>query len=82
MTAKEILVYTQPGCGDCEAAKLFLKSREVSFVEKNIRTDPQALDELKNKWQSRSTATVVIDGVPFAGFQANRSQIEKALSPR
>lgn len=77
--AKEVLVYTQPGCGDCEAAKAYLKSKQVSFIEKNIKSDPQALDELKNKWQSRATATVVIDGVPFRGFQANRSQIEKAL---
>ena len=38
------------------------------------------MDELVNKWHSRSTATVVIDGEAIIGFNHNRDRIDKLLS--
>lgn len=42
--------------------------------------NPAAMDELVNKWKSRSTATLVIDGEVIIGFNQNRRRVEKLLS--
>jgi len=39
-----------------------------------------ALNELVNKWKSRSTATLVIDGEIIIGFNQNGQPIEKLPS--
>lgn len=41
--------------------------------------DAEAYDRLVNRYESRVTATVVIDGQVFRGFARNRDAIEKAL---
>jgi hypothetical protein len=33
-----------------------------------------------NRWKSRSTATLVIDGEVIIGFQANRKRVEELLA--
>jgi hypothetical protein len=33
-----------------------------------------------NKWKSRATATLVIDGEVIRGFQANRGRVEELLA--
>ncbi len=52
----------------------------MSYESKDIQADPKARDELVNKWQSRTTATLVIDGEVIKGFQANRQRIEQLLA--
>lgn len=42
MPAKNVVVYTAPGCSVCKAEIEFLSQRNIDFTEKNIRTD---LDE-------------------------------------
>ena len=44
-----------------------------------MRKDPEAYDRLVNRYRSRVTATVVIDGKVFRGFGRNREAIERAL---
>jgi len=51
----------------------------VSYEAKDIRADPQALDELVNQWHSRSTATIVIDGEVIIGFRPNRQRVAELL---
>jgi hypothetical protein len=57
-------------------------SRKIVFPQpaKDVQADPVAFDELVNKWHSRSTATLVIDGEAIIGFNHNRDRIEKLLS--
>jgi hypothetical protein len=38
------------------------------------------LDELINKWKSRATATLVIDGEGIIGFNQNRKRIKELLA--
>jgi hypothetical protein len=52
----------------------------VAYESKDIQADPKARDELMNKWQSRTTATLVIDGEVLKGFQANRPRVEQLLA--
>ena len=49
-------------------AKEFLSSRQAEFEERDIRSDPNALRELVEGLNSRSTPTLVVDGHVVIGF--------------
>jgi glutaredoxin len=59
MAQKRVILYSQPGCPPCYAAKSFLTARKVVFEYKNVQGDPEALRELV-KLNSRSTPTIVV----------------------
>jgi len=77
---KQVLLYHQPGWGDCRAAEEFLRQKGIPYESKDIQADPSAYDELVNTWKSRATATLVIDGEVIIGFQANRQRVEALLA--
>lgn len=68
MESPEIVLYTQPGCAPCVAAKEFLSSRGITFVEKDIRTDREYIRELVEDHGSRTTPTLVAGGRVIPGF--------------
>ena len=65
---RTIIVFTQPDSLPCEAVKMFLKSRKAKFEERCVTYDNEALQELAEKYNSRSTPTVVIDDEVVVGF--------------
>jgi glutaredoxin-like YruB-family protein len=67
-----IVLYSQPGCPSCAAAKEFLSSRGLSYEEKNIRTDPEALRVLTEELHSQATPTLVVGEKIIAGFDPER----------
>ncbi len=75
---KQIVIYTQPDCPPCEVTKMFLNDKGIPFIEKNIKTDPGARNELIKKYKSFSTPTVIIGNKVITGF--NPGKIEKELS--
>ncbi|MGC8551083.1 MAG: glutaredoxin family protein [Acidobacteriaceae bacterium] len=68
---KRVILYSQPGCPPCFAAKAFLQSRNVPFEYKDVQADPVALDELL-ALNSRSTPTLVVGGEVMIGFDPDR----------
>ncbi|MBV8673438.1 MAG: NrdH-redoxin [Acidobacteriaceae bacterium] len=68
---KRVLLYSQPGCPPCVAAKQFLKARHVVFEYRDVQADPTALRELI-ELNSRSTPTIVVDDEVMIGFDPNR----------
>lgn len=68
---KRIVLYSQPGCPPCFAAKHFLKSHNLEFEYKDVQADPQALRELMDL-NSRSTPTIVVGGEVMIGFDPER----------
>jgi len=68
---KRVLLYSQPGCPPCSAAKLFLQVREVPFEYKDVQADPVALRELMDL-NSRSTPTIVVGDEVMIGFDPDR----------
>ena len=54
----------------------FLSQNNVEFTEKNIRTDPDAMQEMV-RMNSQSTPTTVIDGEVIIGF--DRQKIAEKL---
>jgi glutaredoxin len=68
---KRVLLYSQPGCPPCYAAKLFLQVHEVPFEYKDVQADPAALRELM-ELNSRSTPTIVVGDEVMIGFDPDR----------
>jgi glutaredoxin-like YruB-family protein len=71
MSQKRVILYSQPGCPPCYAAKHFLTSREIPFEYKDVTADPSALRELV-KLNSRSTPTIVVGDEVMIGFDPGR----------
>ena len=68
---KRVVLYSQPGCPPCVAAKQFLKARQVAFEYRDVQADPTALRELM-ELNSRSTPTIVVGDEVMIGFDPNR----------
>lgn len=71
MTQKRVILYSQPGCPPCFAAKHFLSSRNIEFEYKDVQADPQALRELMDL-NSRSTPTIVVGKEVMIGFDPEK----------
>jgi glutaredoxin len=79
MSPDEVVIYTQPGCPTCSQVKAFLKSRGVAYVEKNVREDEAAWQELHDRGYAATPLTVV-RGTEILGL--NRTKFEAVLGPR
>lgn len=42
-----LTLYAHPKCSTCEAARTWLRANDVAFAEKDIRTTPPSLPELR-----------------------------------
>lgn len=66
-----VILYSQPGCAPCFAARTFLLSRKVPFEYKDVQADPQAFRELMDLG-SRSTPTLLVGAEVMIGFDPER----------
>jgi len=72
MTRPKVVLFTQPDCPPCHIVKLFLAEKGVAFEERDISTDPAAAQELRGKYSSHSTPTLVIGEEVMIGFNPER----------
>jgi glutaredoxin 3 len=77
--SRKIVVFTQPDSLPCEAVKMFLRDRRAKFEERCVANDDGARRELAEKYNSRSTPTVVIDDEVIVGFDPER--LDQLLGP-
>ncbi len=56
----KIILFTQPGCLNCEVMKIFLEAKELAFEERDISRDPAARLELLETYDARTAPTLVI----------------------
>lgn len=68
---KRVILYSQPGCPPCYAARQFLTARNISFEYKDVQADSAALRELV-RLNSRSTPTIVVGEEVMIGFDPDR----------
>lgn len=68
---KKVILYSQPGCPPCFAAKQFLISRNVPFEYKDVKGNAAALRELV-KLNSHTTPTIVVGDDVLIGFDPDR----------
>jgi glutaredoxin len=68
---KRVILYSQPGCPPCYAAKQFLAARNIPFEYKDVKADLGALRELA-RLKSRTTPTIVVGEEVMIGFDPER----------
>ena len=68
---KRVILYSQPGCPPCFAAKKFLAARNIPFEYKDVQADPSALRELV-RLNSQATPTIVVGDEVMIGFDPDR----------
>ena len=71
MIMDQVILYTQPDCPPCEITKKYFHDKGVKYIEKNIKNDKNAFNELISSYNSYSTPTVIIGEKVFAGFKIN-----------
>ena len=72
MAIRKIIIYTQLDSLPCEATKLFLKDRGAKYEERSVEDDEDVVRELKEKYNSDSTPTVVVGDEVVIGFDPER----------
>jgi glutaredoxin len=72
-----VILYTQPSCYSCTAAKQCLSTQNVGYEEPDVRTDPEFLQELLEDLGSSTTPTLVIGETVIVAF--DREKIQSAL---
>ena len=79
----KVVIFTQPDCPPCHVVMAFLVERGIQFEERDISCDPTAVQDLTQKYQSRSTPTLVIGAAPreevMIGFDPDR--LDQLLEP-
>ena len=77
----EIYLYTEPGCGACIEAKSFLKSRGISFEERDVLANPEYLRFLTDELDSCTLPTLVAGDAIISGFDEEMYQRLPAAIP-
>jgi glutaredoxin-like protein NrdH len=66
-----VIVYTKSNCTQCEQTKRLLNKLEIPFEERNLETDPAALEEFKKKGLLAAPIVVTNRGT-WSGFKFER----------
>ena len=78
--AKKIVVYTTAWCGDCKAAKRFLRERGIAFQEIDIDRHPEAAEiVMRLNDGMRMVPTLDVEGTIVSGDKFDAARFEKEL---
>ncbi|KSU85546.1 glutaredoxin family protein [Fictibacillus enclensis] len=59
---QKVIIYTQETCSPCFAEKEWLTSKQIPFEERDIRKNPQYMNEVIDLGASATPVTVIMDG--------------------
>lgn len=77
-----VKVYSAAWCRDCRAAKQFLESHGIEYVEIDIDADRTASDEVLRHVGKRAIPQMVIDGEWFQPYTPGRGLLYDELYKR
>jgi glutaredoxin-like YruB-family protein len=72
-----ITIYSSPSCAYCHQAKEYFKEKGLEYTEKDITTDPKAMQFVVEKVGQAVTPIITLDDDIVVGF--DRPQIEEIL---
>jgi mycoredoxin len=75
-------LYTAGWCRDCRAAKQFLETHNIVYIEINVDTDPDASAEVLRRVGKRAIPQMVIDGEWFQPYTLGRGLLYDELGRR
>ena len=75
----KIVLYSVSWCPHCKEAKEYLTEHNIPFINKDVELDPQAMEELTNKYKSQGVPVIVLgdDRKVLKGF--SRETFEQAV---
>ncbi|MCM3443364.1 glutaredoxin family protein [Metabacillus halosaccharovorans] len=80
MENQKVEIYTTKTCPDCKAAKEFLSSHSISYIENDIEDDSKNMDNLIALTGKHIVPTIKFGDEVFIGFSINREKIESLLT--
>ena len=63
-----VTIYSTPTCHFCHMAKEFFGENNITFTEKDVSTDQEALKEMVEKTGQMGVPVIDIDGELMVGF--------------
>lgn len=76
---RKVTLFSQPGLMFCQSTKEFLSKNGIPFEDRNIATDPTALDELR-KMNVMTTPVAKVDDTVIVGFDEEKLRKELGIS--
>ena len=70
-------IYTTPLCGYCHAAKRLLKSKDVSFAETDVSSDPDLRARMTQRANGRRTVPQIFIGDTHVGGYDDLAKLER-----
>lgn len=68
--SKGITIYTASWCGVCKAAKAYMRSKGIAYVEKDVEKDPAAKAEMDSRVGGTASVPVIdVNGEVMVGFE-------------
>lgn len=77
----EVILYTKNDCSDCDKAREFLKSKNISFTECNMDTDKTAAAKRKDIDDSEDVPFAIINRNQVYGFSESVYNRALQLTP-
>jgi glutaredoxin 3 len=77
----EVTLYTKNDCADCDKAREFLKSKNISFTEYNMDTDKTAAAKRKDIDNSEDVPFAIINRAQVYGFSESVYNRALQLTP-
>ncbi|MFE2994148.1 glutaredoxin family protein [Nocardia sp. NPDC059246] len=77
--APKVVLYSKPGCGQCFATSKALLARGIPFVKRDVSTDENAAERVRNLGY-QSLPVIVAGDMHWSGFQLTKiDQVAAAL---
>jgi glutaredoxin 3 len=70
-----LIIYTKTGCPWCIEALTFLKENNVQFEEREVRNNPDFMNELEQKSGQSKAPTLDLDGEILADTDAQAIEV-------
>lgn len=65
---KTVTIYSSPTCHFCHMAKAFFTKHNIAFTDRDVATDPSAIQEAVAKSGQMGVPVIDIDGTIVLGF--------------
>ncbi|MDD9910553.1 MAG: glutaredoxin [Ahrensia sp.] len=63
------MIYSQPGCEHCQAAKAILNKQEIQYVDIDIARDPEAAKVMAARTGASTVPQIIIGSKHVGGAQ-------------
>lgn len=70
-----LIIYTKTGCPWCEEALLFLNQNDISYEEREVRSNSEFMKELETKSGQTKAPTIDLDGEILADTDASTIEV-------